>query len=162
MSQCMRKPTICIGENKGADQLRGNHKADQRLCFRYTDSTVPLLLKSKVCIHLDNAQVYCVRENRMARICFSILFPLCSFTICHSCILNMEISVKHFSGTARHRMMKFGTNIGYDKLYCVRKNQPSLAYQSLYLSIFLSLLLKFLSQISQLLFMSASSKFVYI
>ena len=23
MSHCMRKPTICIGENKGADQLRG-------------------------------------------------------------------------------------------------------------------------------------------
>ena len=98
----------------------------------------------------------------MDRICFSILFPLCSFTICHSCILNMEISVKHFSGTVRHRMMKFGTNIGHDKLYCVTKNQPSSAYQSLYLSIFLSLLLKFLSQISQLLFMSASSKFVYI
>ena len=26
--------TICIGENKGADQLRGNREADQRLCFR--------------------------------------------------------------------------------------------------------------------------------
>ena len=34
--------------------------------------------------------------------------------------------------------MKFGTNIGYGKLYCVRKNQPSPAYQSLYLSIFVS------------------------
>ena len=39
----MRKPTICICENKGADQLRGNREADQRLCFRYTDSTIPLL-----------------------------------------------------------------------------------------------------------------------
>ena len=29
-------------------------------------------------------------------------------------------------------MMKFGTNIGYGKLYCVRKNQSSPAYQSLY------------------------------
>ena len=36
------------------------------------------------------------------------------------------------------RILKFGTNIGYDKLYCVLKNQPHLAYQSLYLSIFLS------------------------
>ena len=44
----MGKPTICIGENKGADQLRGNREADQRLCFRYSDSTVPLLLKSKI------------------------------------------------------------------------------------------------------------------
>ena len=43
----MGKPTICIGKNKGADQLRGNREADQRLCFRYSDSTIPLLLKSE-------------------------------------------------------------------------------------------------------------------
>ena len=30
----MGKPTICVGENKDADQLRGNREADQRLCFR--------------------------------------------------------------------------------------------------------------------------------
>ena len=48
MSRLMGKPTICIGENKDADQLRGNREADQRLCFRYTDSTIPLLSKSKV------------------------------------------------------------------------------------------------------------------
>ena len=44
----MRKQSICICQNKDADQLRGNHEADQRLCFRYTESTVPLLLKSKI------------------------------------------------------------------------------------------------------------------
>ena len=44
----MGKPTICKCENKGADQLRGNREADQRLCFRYTDSTIPLLSKSKI------------------------------------------------------------------------------------------------------------------
>ena len=48
MSLCMRKPTICICENKGADQLRGNREADQRLCFRYPDSTIPLLPKSEI------------------------------------------------------------------------------------------------------------------
>ena len=32
----MGKPTICIGENKGADQLRGNREAD---------NTIPLLSK---------------------------------------------------------------------------------------------------------------------
>ena len=48
MSRPMGKPTICLGENKGADQLRGNREADQRLCFRYSDSTVPLLLKSEI------------------------------------------------------------------------------------------------------------------
>ena len=40
MSGSMGKPTICIGKNKGADQLRSNCEADQRLCFRYTDSTL--------------------------------------------------------------------------------------------------------------------------
>ena len=44
----MGKPTICIGKNEDADQLRGNRKADQRLCFRYSDSTIPLLLKSEI------------------------------------------------------------------------------------------------------------------
>ena len=42
MSRLMEKPTICICENKDADQLRGNREADQRLCFRFTDSTIPL------------------------------------------------------------------------------------------------------------------------
>ena len=43
MSRVMRKPVFCICENKDADQLRGNREADQRICFRYTDSTIPLL-----------------------------------------------------------------------------------------------------------------------
>ena len=44
----MRKPTSCKGENKDADQLCGNQEADQRLCFHYIDSTIPLLSKSKI------------------------------------------------------------------------------------------------------------------
>ena len=48
MSRAMRKPPFCICENKDADQLRGNREADQRLCFRYIDSTIPLLSKSEI------------------------------------------------------------------------------------------------------------------
>ena len=48
MSHVVRKPDFCICENKDADQLRGNREADQRLCFRYTDSTIPLLPKSEI------------------------------------------------------------------------------------------------------------------
>ena len=51
----MGKPTICISENKGADQLRGNREAreaDQRICFRYTDSTIPLLPNASSCLLL--------------------------------------------------------------------------------------------------------------
>ena len=44
----MRKPTICICENKDTDQLRGNREADQRLCFRYITSTIPLLPKYEI------------------------------------------------------------------------------------------------------------------
>ena len=47
MSLVMRKPAFCKCENKDADQLCGNRTADQRLCFRYIDSTIPLLPKSK-------------------------------------------------------------------------------------------------------------------
>ena len=43
MSHVMRKPEICLCEKKGADKLRSNCEADQRLCFRYTDSTIPRL-----------------------------------------------------------------------------------------------------------------------
>ena len=45
MSRNVRKPFLC--ENKDADH-RGNCEADQRLCFHYTDSTIPLLLKSEI------------------------------------------------------------------------------------------------------------------
>ena len=48
MSCIMRKPTFCMCENKGADQLGSNCEADLCLCLWYTDSTIPLLLKSKI------------------------------------------------------------------------------------------------------------------
>ena len=48
LSRIVRKPDFCLCENKGADQLRGNREADQRLCFRYTDSICPLLLISEI------------------------------------------------------------------------------------------------------------------
>ena len=58
MSRVMRKLDFCLCENKGVDQLhsnceadqqlRSNCEADQHLCFRYTDSTIPLPLKSEI------------------------------------------------------------------------------------------------------------------
>ena len=42
-SHNMRKPAFSICEDKGADQLRSiNRATDQRLCFRYRDSTTLL------------------------------------------------------------------------------------------------------------------------
>ena len=51
MSCIMRKPTFCVWGNKGADVLPSYCEADQCLCFRYTDSTIPLLSKSKISSH---------------------------------------------------------------------------------------------------------------
>ena len=48
MSLVMRKPGFGIDESKDADQLRGNREADQRLYFRYTDSTITLLPNSEI------------------------------------------------------------------------------------------------------------------
>ena len=46
----MRKPTfyIHVCENNDADQLRDYCEADQRLCFRYRDSTILILSKSEI------------------------------------------------------------------------------------------------------------------
>ena len=50
MSLVVRKPDFCICENKDADQLRGDREADQRLCFRFTDTcgTKPLLPQTEI------------------------------------------------------------------------------------------------------------------
>ena len=47
MSRIMKKLDFGLCENKGADQLRINCEADQCLCFRYTNSAIPLLSKSE-------------------------------------------------------------------------------------------------------------------
>ena len=44
----MRKPAFCICENKDTDPLHSNCAADWRLCFCYTDSTIPPLPKSGI------------------------------------------------------------------------------------------------------------------
>ena len=69
--------------------------------------------------------------------------------------------VKDFSATTWVRILKFGTKLDIDELYCVTKEQPHIAYQSLYLFIFLSLQWKFLSQISQLLAPIGASVFKF-
>ena len=47
LSLVMRKPDFCISKNKDADQLCSKCTADQRLYFRYMDSTI-LLVKSVI------------------------------------------------------------------------------------------------------------------
>ena len=52
----MRKPAFCICENKDADQLRSYCRADQRLCFCYMDSGIPLLSKSE---NFNSLAIFC-------------------------------------------------------------------------------------------------------
>ena len=73
------------------------------------------------------------KKIKMLRLLFAFFFHLSLH------VIHMEICVKDFSGTTAPRILKFGTNVGYDLLYCVKENQHAAAYRSLYLSIFLSL-----------------------
>ena len=52
----MRKHVLCIFRIKGADQLRGNHAADQGLCFHFKDITIPLLTMSSAIFCGSTAQ----------------------------------------------------------------------------------------------------------
>ena len=40
------------------------------------------------------------------------------------CVCKLFFFAKDFSGTTAPRILKFGTNVGFDLLYCVRQNQP--------------------------------------
>ena len=76
----------------------------------------------------------CINVNKIMvlRFIFAFFFYFSFFSISQSSVMNMEIFVKDFSGIALPSILKFGTNIRYDKVYCVLKIQPHIAYQSLY------------------------------
>ena len=87
-------------------------------------------------------------------------FSVIMFVCLSVCLFVNFFSVKDFSATTWVRILKFGTKLDGDELYCVTKEQPHIAYRSLYLFIFLSLKWKFLSQISQFLLEPVFSNFV--
>ena len=79
---------------------------------------------------------------------FSVIMFVCLSVCLFVC--KLFFFVKDFSATTWVRILKFGTRLDSDELYCVTKEQPHIAYQSLYLFIFLSLQWKNnLSKISQ-------------
>ena len=71
----------------------------------------------------------------------------------------MKIFVKEFCETVQARVFIFGMLVDNDVLYHGIVNQPSPAYSSLYLSIFLSL--HFSSKISPQLYRIETSNLVY-
>ena len=48
LSPRIRKQTVCICENRDADQLCSNCTSDRHLCYRIIDSTIPPLTKSEM------------------------------------------------------------------------------------------------------------------
>ena len=65
-----------ICENKGTDQLRGIPAADQHLCFRFVDSTIPLLPKFEISsLYPSSVAVQpglCQTWSESARTCFLV------------------------------------------------------------------------------------------
>ena len=106
---------------------------------------------------LDSDELYCVTKELYPRyevyrgyivFAFSVIMFVCLSVCLFVC--KLFFSVKDFSATTWVRILKFGTRLDSDELYCVTKEQPHIAYQSLYLFIFLSLQWKnFSSKISQ-------------
>ena len=61
-------------------------------------------------------QVYYCTHNQGANVYFCLLVLFSSFYISHSNVMNMETFVIDFTGTTKPRILKFDTNIVYDKL----------------------------------------------
>ena len=85
LSLFMRKPAFCIMRNKDADQLRGNREADQRFCFRYKDSTIPLLPKFEISSLLPSSVSIqpglCRTRSETPKMGFLITRLICSSTM---------------------------------------------------------------------------------
>ena len=80
MHPVTRKPVFCLCETKGAYQLRSDCEADQRLCFRNMDSTIPSLRVSKIsrfpfsCISRFVSDLVGSLEDRFCRVAAHNLF----------------------------------------------------------------------------------------
>ena len=95
----MRKAAFYICENKDADHLRGNREADQRLCFRYIDSTIPLCLNPKFQASIHILSLYSLvriepgrkPERLFCHVAAHLLRPIA--TNSNSCLLDFLINV---------------------------------------------------------------------
>ena len=106
-------------------------------------------------MQVDNDVLYCGIANQPSPAYSSVY--LSDFLSFHA--LNDEIFVKDFCETLQARVFIFGMVVNNDMLYRGIGNQPSPAYSSLYLSIFLSL--HFSSKISPQTYWIETSNLVY-
>ena len=92
------KSCFCICKSKGADRLRGNRAADQRLCSRYIDSTIPLLPKSELSFEISrnilrNHKIFIGLDSNILN-SFSYLSTIwIYFSHCMTSLVKCEITV---------------------------------------------------------------------
>ena len=86
----MRKPAFCKCENKDADQLRGDREADQRLCLRYMDSTIPLLSKPEIQLDLVGNPEDQFSHNEAHLLLVRLISEICivSENLCLVCVIS--------------------------------------------------------------------------
>ena len=78
------------------------------------------------CIYTLRATKYIVgKKTKILWLIFAFFFHFSFFPSL------TPVCVKDFSGTTAPRILKFGTNAGYDFLYCVKENQSATAYHCL-------------------------------
>ena len=65
------------------------------------------------------------KKTKMLRFIFAFFFH---FSISHSNVIHRIICVKDFLGITLPKILKFGTNVGYDLLYCVRSASSCISF----------------------------------
>ena len=102
------------------------------------------------CLHMTVAVVGLLNTNSLTQWPSPSLYPryevyrgyiVFAFSVIMFVCLSVCLSVnfffiKDFSATTWVRILKFGTKLDSDELYCVTKDQPHIAYQFLNLVIF--------------------------
>ena len=63
------------------------------------------------------------KKTKILWLIFAFFFRFSFFFISHSNVIHRKICDKDFSGTTVPRNLKFGTNVEYGLLYCVKENQ---------------------------------------
>ena len=86
----VRKSAICICEIKGVYQWRGNRAGDQRFCFPFKDSAIPLLSKPEIAsLSLSSEAiqpVFCPTQSETPKTGFLLTQLKCYVTIAITCM----------------------------------------------------------------------------
>ena len=83
----MGKPTICIGKNKDADQLRGNREADQRFVF-----ATRIAFTGRFVSDLFGDHIVGFPTRRLISQSIHTVFPCILIVFCGNCaLLNLAI-----------------------------------------------------------------------